>query len=168
MAFPRAPLLLLMGLWVGCRPGPQPAVPDAGAAVGQTVDSGFPGVPDSAWVTVTGATLVGFYPIASNDQLERDRDLATVLDDFAYHIGTAMDSLLANGYTVHYRGGDTIWLRSGARQWRFVRNADSADVGYLFTEPGQQQVVEYGVRSYLDLIEDGHEFRLEHHHFDSL
>ena len=123
------------------------------------VDSGFASVADSDWVDVKGPTLIGFHPIRTNEQLERDADLATVLDDFAYHIGTAMDSLIAAGFTVHYRGGDSVFMRSGANRWRFVRPADSADVGYVFTDTAGRQAIAYGVRTYVDLIEYVHEFK---------
>src|SRR5688500_20127247 len=83
------------------------------------IDSGFTSVSDSAWVDVNGPTLVGFYPIRTNDQLERDADLATALDDFSYHIVTAMDSLHTAGFTVHYRGGDTLWMLRAAYCFRF-------------------------------------------------
>lgn len=116
-------------------------------------------VPDSAWVDVNGLTLVGFYPMVTNEQLERDEDLATVLDDFSYHLGTATDSLTARGVRVHLRGGDTLWLRTGADQWRFIRPGDSADVGYVFADTLRRRVVLYGVRTYVDLIEDMDEFR---------
>jgi hypothetical protein len=124
------------------------------------IDSGFLSVSDSEWVDVKGPVLVGFYPVRTNEQLERDADLATALDDFAYHIGTAMDSLYAAGFTVHYRGGDTLWLRSPPARWRFVRPADSADVGYVMTDSARNMAVMYGVRTYVDLIEYAHEFKL--------
>ncbi|HEX6941796.1 MAG TPA: hypothetical protein VF128_02645 [Gemmatimonadaceae bacterium] len=123
------------------------------------IDSGFTSVSDSEWVEIKGPTLVGFYPIRTNDQLERDADLATALDDFSYHIGTAMDSLYAAGFTVHYRGGDTLWLRSATARWRFVRPADSADVGYVMADSARNMAVMYGVRTYVDLIEYAHEFK---------
>ena len=123
------------------------------------IDSGFTSVSDSEWVEIKGPTLVGFYPIRTNDQLERDADLATALDDFSYHIGTAMDSLYAAGFTVHYCGGDTLWLRSATARWRFVRPADSADVGYVMADSARNMAVMYGVRTYVDLIEYAHEFK---------
>lgn len=123
------------------------------------IDSGFASVADSAWVDVSGPTLVGFYPIRSNEQLERDPDLATALDDFSYHMGSAMDSLYAAGFTVHYRGGDTIWLRNAASRWRFVRSPDSSDVGYVMSDSLRNMAVIYGVRTYVDLIEYSREFK---------
>ena len=131
----------------------------ATAAPSPSVDSAFASVSDSVWVDVKGPTLVGFYPVRTNEQLERDSGLATALDDFSYHIGTALDSLQAAGFTVHYRGGDTLWLRSGASRWRFVRSADSADVGYAMADPARNMSVMYGVRTYVDLIEYAHEFK---------
>jgi hypothetical protein len=133
------------------------AIRESGAV--PIVDSGLATVAESVWVNVTGPTLIGFHPVVTNEQLEKDEDLAAALDDFAYHIGTAMDSLTAAGATVHYRGGDTVWMRSGAARWRFVRSRDSADIGYVFTDSLRRLAPVYGVRTYQDLIEFVHEFR---------
>lgn len=114
---------------------------------------------DTGSVTVNGLTLIGFHPVVSNDSLERDQDLATVLDDLAYHIGTAMDSLVARGVTVHYRGGRTVRLRLETGEWVFTAPADSADVGYLLVDAAGRRAVIYGVRTYIDLIEYVDEFR---------
>jgi len=148
----------LLLLTAGCG---REGVPNDSATVPPTtaIDSGFASVADSAWVDVSGPTLVGFFPIRSNDQLERDPDLATALDDFAYYIGTAMDSLYAAGFTVHYRGGDTLWLRNAASRWRFVRPPDSGDVGYVLTDSLRNMAVIYGVRTWVDLIESSKEFK---------
>lgn len=109
-------------------------------------------VAESAWVDITGVTLVGFYPIRTNEQLEMDRDLASTLDNFAYYIGTAMDSLIALGATVHYRGGETLWLRSGSRRWKFARHADSSDIGYVFADTAHRMMTHYGVLGSTELI----------------
>ena len=129
--------------------------PPARTAGDTTLDA----VADSVSITVTGVTIVGFYPIRSNDELEADENLATVLDDFSYHLGAASDSLHAAGVTIHLQGGDTVWLRSGARRWRFTRPPDSADVGYLLVDPAGRQAEMYGVRTYLDLFAAADEFR---------
>ncbi len=157
--------LLRIGVLLGaicaaaCKPAaPRVATSDtASAAV--TVDSGFTTVPESVWVVVRGSTLIGFHPVASNEELEADEGLATALDDFSYHIGTAMDSLLAAGFTVQYRGGDTLWIRAGSVRWRFVRPPDSATVGYVWTDTLGRRAVIFGVRSYVDLVEYAHEFK---------
>lgn len=143
----------------GCGPSDQ-ATADRSEppAVTATVDS-FAHIADSAWVNVSGPAMVGFYPIRSNEDLERDEGLATALDDFAYHIGTAMDSLMAQDLAVHYRGGDTVWLRTSSHRWRFVRAADSADIGYVFADSARRMAMVYGVRTWMDLIEYAREFR---------
>lgn len=115
--------------------------------------------PDSVWVEVQGPTLVAFHPVVSNEQLEADEGLATALDDLAYHLGAAMDSLVAAGFTMHYRGGDTLWLRAGGVRSHVVRDADSATVGYVFADARGRRAVLYGVRGYTDLVAYAHEFR---------
>jgi len=153
-----SPLLLTL-----CSATCKPAVPEAATAepppTAAAVDSGFAVAPESAWVVVTGPTLIGFYPLVSNEQIEADEGLAAALDDFSYHIGTAMDSLMAAGYTVQYRGGDTLWMRAGSVRSRFVRAIDSAAVGYVMSDTLGRRAVIYGVRSYLDLVEYAHEFK---------
>lgn len=158
------PLELLGALLVTlCAAACEPAVPGAAtpepAAVAVTIDSGFTTVAESAWVAVDGPTLVGFYPVVSNERLEADEGLSTALDDFSYHIGTAMDSLMAAGFTVQYRGGDTVWLRARNKRTRVVRATDSATVGYVFADALGRRAVIYGVRGYTDLVEYAHEFK---------
>lgn len=148
--------LLVSGSIAACGPR-DGARTSADSAVQQ--DSGFAAVPESAWVAVNGPTIIAFHPLASNAQLDADPDLATVLDDFAFHIGSAMDSLMAAGFTVRYYAGDSIWVRAGANRWRFTRPADSADVGYLFTDPEQRSAVIYGVRTDSELITYSQEFK---------
>jgi hypothetical protein len=70
-----------------------------------------------------------------------------------------MDSLVAGGVRVHYRGGDMVWFRTPSRRWRFARSPDSAEVGYVLTDTLLQPVVIHGVRTYVDLIEYAREFR---------
>jgi Domain of unknown function (DUF4386) len=122
------------------------------------VDSGFASVPDSAWVSLTGPTIVAFHPVVSNDSLARDEGLAAAMDDLAYHLGSAMDSLTALGVAVQYRGGDTLWLRHGPWRLRFIRAADSATVGYIFADTAGRWTARYGVRNDIDLERDAHLF----------
>lgn len=103
-------------------------------------------------------TLIGLYPIRTNEELERDEDLATVLDDFSYYLGTAMDSLTAAGVTVHMHGGDTVWLRTDSSRWRWIRAPDSAEVGYLLADERRRTAILYGVRTTDELIEDAKAF----------
>jgi hypothetical protein len=136
-----------------------PSVDSASPIETAIVDSGFATVAESAWVDVSGRSLIAFYPVVSNDSLAKDEGLASALDDLAYHIGTAMDSLIAAGLSVTYRGGDTLWIRSGSDRWRFIRPSDSSDVGYVFTDSLRRVVPLYGVRGFTELVEYAHEFR---------
>lgn len=104
-------------------------------------------MPDSVLVEVAGPTLVAFNPVVSNDSLERDEDLAAALDDLAYHVAGAMDSLGAVGFRFAYRGGDTVWLRTGARRDAVIRNPDSASIGYVLADTAGRRVLLYGVHT---------------------
>lgn len=129
------------------------------AAASQVIDPAFAEVPDSIWIDLTGPTLIAFHPIATNEQLAADEGLATQLDDLAYHIGTALDSLTPAGVTVHYVGGDTVWTRIGSARSRFVRAADSARVGYLFADERDRRAVVYGVLFHREITALMREFR---------
>ena len=118
----------------------------------------FAHVPDSAWVTVTTPTIVGFFPLVTDAEIERDEDLAMALDNVAYHLGTATDSLEAQGFAVTMRAGDTLWFRNGDRRWAFARAADSSDVGYHLTAADQRSLTLYGVHTHVDLVERARSF----------
>lgn len=143
---------------VSCQSPGHDSAPIGGTAASPAADSSFASVPDSAWISIRGVTLIAFYPIRTNEELERDEDLATVLDDFSYHLGTAMDSLTAAGVSVHMHGGDTVWLRSDSGHWRWIRPMDSADVGYLLSDDRRRTAILYGVRTTDELIESVKEF----------
>ncbi len=131
---------------------PTAAVAATGIETAVAVDS-FSGVPDSAWIDVQGPTMVGFFRPATNAQLEQDGDLAALLDHFAYNLGIATDSLQAHGFTVTMQPGDTLWLRTTARRWRFVRDADSSTVGFYVTSVDGRQQVRYGPAAEFSLLE---------------
>lgn len=147
-------LLLLAVLVSGCA-SPDEEIPADSAAP----DSEFATVPDSAWIDVTGPTLIAFHPATNNELLEKDQDLASALDDLAYYVGIAMDSLHAQGYTVHYCNVDSVFLRSPTHRWRFAPSADSNRFGYVFTDTTQRVAAIYRVGGSVDLLAVAHEFR---------
>jgi hypothetical protein len=112
-----------------------------------------PALVDSTTVLVQGPVLVAFYPAASQEAVDSSEDLATVIDDFSYHLSTAMDSLRALGITVTERPVGQIRLSEGGRAREFLPAKDSADVGYLFVIPGQPDRVQYGVMTNSDLVD---------------
>ncbi|MBI4885812.1 MAG: hypothetical protein HY824_01855 [Acidobacteria bacterium] len=152
-------ILLAIICLAACKPAaPGGATPEV-ATTAATIDSSFAAAPDSAWVVVDGLALIGFYPIVSNERLDADEGLSVALDDFSYHLSVAMDSLEADGFTLHLRGGDTLRMRTGKVRSRFVRAADSATIGYVFADTLGRRAVVYGVRTYVDLVEYAREFR---------
>ncbi len=74
-------------------------------------------------------------------------------------MGAAQDSLEAVGFTVQLRGGDTLWLRTGAQRACVVRASDSATVGYLFADTLRHRDFVYCVRDNMDLVAYAHEFK---------
>lgn len=137
----------------------EPAGPGSGS-IPASIESAFLVVPDSAWISVDGPTLIAFHPVVSNDSLEADEDLASALDDLAYHMAGVMDSLEAIGFRFAYRGGDTVWLRTGARRDRVIRHPDSGEIGYVFADTAGRSAIVYRVRTSDGLLEFGHEFRV--------
>jgi hypothetical protein len=115
-------------------------------------------VPDSMAVHADGPTLIAFSPVVTQAQVDSSEDLATVLDDFAYYLGAAQDSLHALGFKIVDVPYGTIHLfdKSGSRNITPAR--DSADVGYVFVAPGRPDRVFYGVMTNMDLAEAGHRF----------
>jgi hypothetical protein len=117
---------------------------------------------DSTTVVVQGPVLVAFYPALSQAAVDSSEDLATVFDDFSYHLSTAMDSLRALGITVTERPVGRIRLSEGGREREFLPAKDSAAVGYLFVSPGEPDRVQYGVMTNSDLVDAARHY-LESH-----
>jgi hypothetical protein len=117
-----------------------------------------PAITDSSQVAVDGPTLIAFYPAVTQAQVDSSEELATVFDDFSYHLSSAADSLRALGLTVKERPLGEIRVVEAGRQWQFLPAKDSAEFGYLFLAPGRTQRVYYSVMSNTDLVETAHEF----------
>jgi hypothetical protein len=115
-------------------------------------------VADSMWIEVRLPMIVGFYPTVGNDSLERDEGLATALDDFSYHMGTAIDSLDAIDVGTTMRSSDTLWFRSGARRWFVAPPRDRSDIGYVFADSLGRTAVVHGVRGWTELVASAREF----------
>ena len=140
---------------LACSPASTPA---RGANQTASTATAQSPVPDSMAVRVHGPTLISFYPTVTQAQIDSSEDLATVLDDFSYHLSTAQDSLRAMGFTIidHPPGTIRIIDATGSRDIALV--PDSADVGFVFVAPGRRDRVMYGVTTGSDLIDAGHVF----------
>lgn len=150
--------MLLASVLLACS-RPDERVPHADTTIPGSSNTEFATVPESAWVNISGPTLIAFHPTTSNEILEKDQSLASALDDIAYGIGTAMDSLHANEFTVHYRHIDSVFLRSGAHRWKFNPARDSSDMGYVFVDTLRRTATIYGVLGFTEVIAYAHEFR---------
>ena len=110
-------------------------------------------VRDSTWVEVTGPTLIAFYPPGASTAIDAGDDEATALDDFGYHLASAIDSLRALGVRVESVGSRVLHVVQGGRTTVFTVPRDSADIGYYLVAPGQAPVVYHGVMADVDLID---------------
>lgn len=113
---------------------------------------------DSAAVHVHGPTLIAFFPTVTQAQVDSSDDLATVLDDFTFHLGSANDSLTKLGFVVIDRPHGTFLIVDGAGSRQITPALDSADVGYVFIAPGRRDHLAYGVMASLDLVEAARTF----------
>ena len=59
----------VVAAFVACTPTAADRAPTADTGRVPVIDSGFAAVAESAWVDVSGVTMIGFYPIATNEQL---------------------------------------------------------------------------------------------------
>ena len=141
---------LLVALLSGCDRGTPPRASAPAAVRAETTTA--VAVPDSLIIDVAQLTLIGFHPFATDSMLDRDEDLATVLDDFGYHLSGAIAALRDSGWVVDTRIADTLHFREASRRWSWVRPRDSADVGYVLTEPTGKVRAIFGVRTNIDLI----------------
>jgi hypothetical protein len=153
-------VLLLAG--VACAERPRHRPPDsARSVVAKVASDSASQSADSTLIVIEGPTLVAFYPPVSQAQVDTSEELATVFDDFSYHLSSAADSLRALGITVRERPVGDIRLVEAGKQRQFRPAKDSADFGYLYLAPGRAQRVYYSVMSNSDLVETAHEY-LEH------
>jgi hypothetical protein len=151
-------LLALLLAVLACVETPHRAAPDSSRVDAPVARQRAYSAPraDSATVLVQGPALVAFYPELTQAQVDSSEELATVFDDFSYHLSTAADSLRALGIAVTERRVGQIQLREAGRWRAFIPEKDSAAVGYLFVSPGRADRVYYGVMSNSDLIERAH------------
>jgi hypothetical protein len=155
----RRRVLLALLVVLACHATTEKVAPDSarGAATVPIQGDSEPRL-DSATVLVQGPMLVAFYPQVTQAQVDSSEELATVFDDFTYHLSTAADSLRALGITVVERPVGQIRLMEAGRRREFVPAKDSAYVGYVFASPGRADRVYYGVMTNSDLLDRAHEY----------
>jgi hypothetical protein len=103
---------------------------------------------------VRGPVIVAFLAVT---QREVDEDtsavgLATVLDDFQYHLDNDRAQLRTAGIELVETYADTIRvLRTGLPDTLILPRRSAQRVGYLLVAPGRPMALEYGVRTDSDL-----------------
>ena len=140
---------------LACSPERTPA---RGANSSTSTATARTAAPDSMVVRVHGPTLISFYPTVTQAQIDSSEDLATVLDDFSYHLSTAQDSLRAMGFAIIDHPPGTIRIVDESSSRDIALAPDSADVGFVFVAPGRRDRVMYGVMTGGELIDAGHKF----------
>lgn len=136
---------------LACADGPPPAVRAESARAAAPPAVAVPR--DSTWIEVTGPTLIAFYPPSAAAVIDAGDDAATALDDFGYHLASAIDSLRVLGVRVESVGSRVLHVVQGGRTTVFTVPRDSADIGYYLVAPGQAPVVYHGVLADADLID---------------
>jgi hypothetical protein len=154
----KALVVLLLGI-LACAQRPSPPRRDSARAVVSAAPSdSVQDTADSMMVAIDGPTLIAFYPAVTQAQVDSSEELATVFDDFSYHLSSASDSLRALGITIKSRPiGEIRFVEAGQRR-QFLPARDSAEFGYLLVAPGRAQRVFYSVMSNSDLVQAAHEY----------
>jgi hypothetical protein len=106
-------------------------------------------------IPITGPSVIVFLPVLSDAQLDADPALATLLDDVAVDVGTAVDSLTGYGVAAHYALGEPIRWEAAGRVEEFRRDLDSALVGTIWIDGRGAHEVRYGRMTRGELIAAG-------------
>lgn len=115
-------------------------------------------IADSTAIRVRGPTLVPFFPVVTQAQVDSSDELSTVLDDFTYHLASARDSLTRLGFVIIDRPRGLVRIRDDNGSRDITPAADSAYVGYIFIAPGRRDHLAYGVMTNSELIDAARAF----------
>lgn len=109
-------------------------------------------------VSVTGPTLIGFFPEVSQKDVDADQDLAEVLSDFQYHLGGAREHLERKGVSVYELYTTEIRIHESGEGQIFVPDKERGDLGFYLVSPGKEPQVMYGVMTDVDLLIQAHHY----------
>lgn len=112
---------------------------------------------DSTAVVLRGPTLVAFSPSATQAQIDSSEALATILDDYSFHLSQAAESLRVLGITVNERTtGPIVVVDASGNKRLLVPRPDSARIAYAFLAPRARDTIYYGVLASSDLVAAAH------------
>ena len=105
---------------------------------------------DTAVVHVRGPVVVACFERVEQARVDADEEMATGMDDFAWHWSEAARSLEARGVAAESRGSGWVKLATRDDRLRLVRCPKP--VGYVLAAPGRLPKVLAGVTADLDLL----------------
>lgn len=101
-------------------------------------------------VTVSGPTVIAFFPPATEKDLSQDFDTNESLSDFQFYAQRIRGKLRDAGIDFQEIYASSFSVRFGAKTKSFHPNKT---VGYYFAAPGKSPHVEYGVMTDADILQ---------------
>jgi hypothetical protein len=102
-------------------------------------------------VTVSGPTVIAFFPPVTEKDLSQAPDTNESLSDFQFYVQRVRGELHDAGIDFQEIYASSFSLRFGAKTKRF--HPRKTQVGYYFVAPGKSPHVEYGVMTDADILQ---------------
>jgi hypothetical protein len=106
-------------------------------------------------VTVSGPTVIAFFPPMTQAELAKDPDSAESLADFRDYVARARPRLHDAQIDFDVIYASSFAVKSGSKIKSFH---PKKDVGYYFVEPGRPPRIEYGVMTDWDILNVSREY----------
>lgn len=100
---------------------------------------------------VRGPTILAFFSHVDQKQLDRDFDLATILDDFRFYAGKVRPELSKRGIELKEVYAPSFRVVTAGKTATF-RPSRTKNIGYYFIAPGKAPLIKYGVSTDADLL----------------
>jgi hypothetical protein len=107
-------------------------------------------------ITVTGPTLIAFFPSVTERELRDEPDTNETLSDFQFYASRSLGPLRKAGIDFQQLYTRSFRIKTGKAVSRF--QPVEAQVGYYFIAPGKKPQVVYGVVTDDDLIRRATEY----------
>lgn len=135
--------LAAVSAWGACRSGADVVRPAAPSAVQDAAGD--------TTIAVTEPTLVAVFPAVTQAEVDADEELATVLEDYQYHLADAASALRKAGVAVHAVAAPGVRVVAGDPP-RLLARLPADGARYLFARPGQAPCALEGVQTDTDLL----------------
>lgn len=101
-------------------------------------------------ITVQRPTVIAFFPLTTDAQMEKDADLNEALADFQLYAQRVAEPLRQLGIDFHQVYGSSFRIRTGSSVTVF--RSGKIKVGYYFIAPGKKARIQYGVDTDDDIL----------------